>query len=77
MVYTSLLVFNDNMFFRYRIKLEVFDGYDNTIFMLNDSQVNQIVGIQCEELLSLTQVCVNTLTSFTLLYLCLYIHFLE
>ncbi|XP_057433701.1 uncharacterized protein LOC130726457 isoform X2 [Lotus japonicus] len=40
---------------RYRIKLEVFDGYDNTLFMLNDSQVKHIVGIQCEELFALNQ----------------------
>ncbi|XP_057434285.1 uncharacterized protein LOC130726968 isoform X2 [Lotus japonicus] len=40
---------------RYKIQLEVFDGYDNTIFVLNDAQANQCVGIQCEDLLNLNE----------------------
>lgn len=43
-------------FIRYRIKLDVFDGYDSSIFVLNDAQVNELVGISCEDLLALNEV---------------------
>lgn len=41
---------------RYSFKLEVHDGLDNTVFVLNDREAMELINIPCEELMTSKEV---------------------
>lgn len=44
------------IFIRYRIRLELFDGMDIAMFVLNDAVVSELVGLPCEKLFDFIEV---------------------
>ena len=47
---TFLSLYNIN--YRFKLKLEVFDGDDSAIFVMKDPQVMELMGVSCETLLA-------------------------
>lgn len=59
MIKTTIRIFTnqwDYNLFRYRLKLEVFDGYASSIFVLHDSETRHFMNLSCEDLILNMQV---------------------
>ena len=44
---------------RYQVKFEAFDTVDNALFVMEDAEMKEILGISCEDLMLIHEVCLN------------------